>query len=183
LKKLHEWLSDHPIVALVDKDFLGKVIAIRKAAFEKAAAKIAEDDTKLGAGNWVGKYLFLQVLHAIIDNEDNKRSFIRRADLPPFCVSVENQKFMVLSGPRLLRHGTIQISIQQPRLCQMSTLILLYKRLFLMNVLLMCQHLECHQLHRRNYGNLVCFSSQRKAQFAAVLYVMKDTQGQILQCS
>ncbi len=80
---------------MADEDFLGKVIAIRKAAFEKAAAKIAEDDAKLGAGNWVGKYPFLRVLHATIDNEDNKRSFIRRADLPPGRMSVENQKSVV----------------------------------------------------------------------------------------
>ncbi len=72
LTKLHQWLSDHPIVAKADKDFLGKVVSIPKAPFDNAAAKIAEDDAKLGAGKWVGKYPFLQVLHVVIDNEDSK---------------------------------------------------------------------------------------------------------------
>ncbi len=139
LKNLHEWLYDHPPIALADEDFLGKVVAIRKAAFKNTATKIAEDDAKLGAGNWVVKYPFLRVLHAIIDNEDNKNpSSAVLTFLLDVCL-LKTRRSWLLSGPRLLRHRTIQISIQQPRPCQTSTPILLYQRLFLMNLLLICQ--------------------------------------------
>ncbi len=72
LTKLHDWLCLHPIVASADNNFLAKVVFIWKNAYEKAAAEAEQDDAKLGAGNWVGKYPFLRVLHAVIDNDASR---------------------------------------------------------------------------------------------------------------
>ncbi len=71
------------------------MVAIRKHASQKAADETARDDAKLSAGNWVGKYPFLRVLHAIIDNEDIKGSFLRRVVLPSGHMAIENRVHIV----------------------------------------------------------------------------------------
>ena len=95
MTKLPEWLGNHPILANADKDFLAKVVSIRKNAFQKAADETSQNDEKLAAGKWVGKYPFLRVLHAIIDNEDIKGSFLRRAELPSGRMAIENRAHIV----------------------------------------------------------------------------------------
>jgi hypothetical protein len=95
LTKLHDWICNHPILANVDNDFLAKVVAIRKSASHKAADETSRDDAKLAAGNWVGKYPFLRVLHAIIYNEDIKGSCLCRVELPSGHMAIENSVHIV----------------------------------------------------------------------------------------
>ena len=92
---MHDWLCNHPILANADKDFLAKVVSIRKNAFQKAADETSQNDEKLAAGKWMEKYPFLRVLHAIIDNEDIKGSFLRRAELPSGRMAIENRAHIV----------------------------------------------------------------------------------------
>ena len=101
LIKLHEWLCDHPILADADNDFLTKVVSIRKSGFQKSADETDQGNAKLAAGNWVGKYPFLRMLHAIIDNEEIKAMFLRRAELPSGRMAVENRLHIVLVWTRI----------------------------------------------------------------------------------
>ena len=64
-------------------------------ACQKAADETSKINAKLAAGNWVGKYPFLSVLHAIFDNNDIKGSFLCREELLSGRIAIENRIHIV----------------------------------------------------------------------------------------
>ena len=92
-----EWLVANPIVAAAEVAFIRATIAHRIAVAERALLQQPTDgapasSSNSGTGNWIGKYPFLRLIHAIIDDNDIKAAYIRRLILPSGRMAVENRR-------------------------------------------------------------------------------------------
>jgi hypothetical protein len=85
--KATEWLLNNPIVAPDEVAFIRVTIAHRISVVERNAATAA---TK--GSSWVGKYPYLRLIHAIVDDVDIKAAYKRRLDVPNGRMAVENRK-------------------------------------------------------------------------------------------
>ena len=98
-KQLNKWLCDHLIAAEEDVSFLRKVIAERIGNAEQAKKDGEWESDQLNAGKkeakykkWSGKYPYLRLIHALIDDPAIKRAYIHRDQLPAGRMQVENRK-------------------------------------------------------------------------------------------
>jgi hypothetical protein len=95
--KATEWLVANPIVAAAEVAFIRATIAHRIAVAERAqlqpdAPSVPPAVSNSGTGNWVGKYPFLRLIHAIVDDNDIKAAYIRRLEVPSGQMAVENRR-------------------------------------------------------------------------------------------
>jgi hypothetical protein len=99
-EKVMQYLCDHPISAARDISFLRAEILKRKDAAKDAEKEAATEKRLLAeAGDkgakkyksWTGKYPYLRLIHAIVDNDDIKRAFIHHNDVPSGRMAVENR--------------------------------------------------------------------------------------------
>jgi hypothetical protein len=98
-KKLLKYLCDHPISAASEVAFLRAEISKRKetaaAAMEEAAAEKrlldAADASAKKYKSWSGKLPYLRLIHTIVDNDNIKRAYIHRNDIPSGRMAVENR--------------------------------------------------------------------------------------------
>ena len=110
-KELMRWLEEYPISAAEDISFLRATVAERKTAAEDATnksaaqirklqgdattgteAKSTTDDKKNKHKNWTGRYPYLRLMHALVDNDEIKSAYIHRDDAPSGRMTVENRK-------------------------------------------------------------------------------------------
>ena len=85
MKKATDWLIDNPIVADDDVAFIKTTISHHVSVavrVELQAGVPSQSLSNSGGGNWVGKYPYLHLIHAIID--DNKPK-IKPAPMPMPC--------------------------------------------------------------------------------------------------
>ena len=93
MKKSTEWLIGNPIVAEEEVAFIKKTILDRVSVSERAGLEGVPSlpSSKSGGGNWVGKYPYLRLIHAIIDDNDIKTAYLRRLHIPGGRMAVENR--------------------------------------------------------------------------------------------
>ena len=93
VKKSTEWLIGNPIVAEEEVAFIKKTILDRVSVSERAGLEGVPSlpSSKSGGGNWVGKYPYLRLIHAIIDDNDIKTAYLRRLHIPGGRMAVENR--------------------------------------------------------------------------------------------
>ena len=93
VKKSTEWLIGNPIVAEEEVAFIKKTILDRVSVSEHAGLEGVPSlpSSKSGGGNWVGKYPYLRLIHAIIDDNDIKTAYLRRLHIPGGRMAVENR--------------------------------------------------------------------------------------------
>ena len=91
LPKIQEWLEENPIVNAIDIAFLKDTVASRKEGAEAARKEDAEDNARLGAGNWNSEAC-MRLIHALVDHDDLKAKFLNRLNLPAGRSSVENRE-------------------------------------------------------------------------------------------
>jgi hypothetical protein len=93
------YLCDHPISTARDVSFLQAEILKRKDAAKEAEKEAAIEKRLLaevadkGAKKyklWTGKYPYLQLIHAIVDNDDIKHAYIHCNNIPSGRMAVEN---------------------------------------------------------------------------------------------
>ena len=100
--KLMTWLQDHPIVAARDVAFLKNEVSNRKRTAinaEKESEKEVEQLVAVdGAGgvkkkykSWSGRLPYLRLIHALIDHDNIKATYVRRGDIPSGRMAVENR--------------------------------------------------------------------------------------------
>ena len=87
------WLSKHPITVEEDIASIKKIIAEQKNVAEMAMAEKASKTRDLlsSSANWIGKYPILHLIHALVDHDEIKRSFLTCHDLTRGCISIENR--------------------------------------------------------------------------------------------
>lgn len=98
-KKLLKYLCEHPICAADEVAFLKAEISKRKKAAEEATKEAASEKSALEAADaaankfksWTGKLPYLRLIHAIVDDEEIKRAYIHRNDIPSGRMSIENR--------------------------------------------------------------------------------------------
>lgn len=95
--KASEWLLNNPIVAPDEVAFIRATIAHRISVAERANIVVQPVSTNAATAatkgsSWVGKYPYLRLIHAIVDDVDNKAAYKRRLDVPNGRMAVENRK-------------------------------------------------------------------------------------------
>jgi hypothetical protein len=95
--KATEWLLNNPIVAPDEVAFIRATIAHRISVAERANIVVQPVSTNAATAatkgsSWVGKYPYLRLIHAIVDDVDIKAAYKRRLDVPNGRMAVENRK-------------------------------------------------------------------------------------------
>ena len=93
------WLVDNPIVAADEVAFIRRTISHRILVAERAglqsaggALPVPAASSNVGTGNWIGKYPYLRLMHAIIDNPEIKAAYKTRLHVPNGRLAIENRK-------------------------------------------------------------------------------------------
>lgn len=90
-QKILKWLDDHPIVGDEDVAFITATFdSVKKDAIESVAAMATETEL-LGEKAWTGQVPYLRLIHCLIDNDDIKRAYHSRNDIPPGRLHLENR--------------------------------------------------------------------------------------------
>ena len=89
-EKAEEWLNNHPINDPNDVAFL-KAEIFKQRSLVQAAHDAKQAETDALEKQWRGKYPFLRLIHCIVDNDDAKRAFLQRNNLPSDRLSIENR--------------------------------------------------------------------------------------------
>ena len=77
VKKTTDWFIDNPIVADDDVAFIKTTISHHVSVAEHVGLQAgvpSQSSSNSGGGNWAGKYPYLHLIHAIIDDNDIKTS-------------------------------------------------------------------------------------------------------------
>jgi hypothetical protein len=92
----HVWLSQHPITGEDDFLFIKRTIAeLTHSAVSAERVRACEKSVLVSSeSNWIGKYLMLCLIHALIDHDETKRAFHTCHNLPGGCMEVENRNKM-----------------------------------------------------------------------------------------
>jgi hypothetical protein len=98
-KKLLKYLCDHPISGSCDVTFLRAEISKRREAAVDAAKELISEKRQLDIADaaakkyksWTGKHPYLRLMHAIVDDDNIKRAYIHRNDVPSGRMAVENR--------------------------------------------------------------------------------------------
>ena len=90
--KATEWLTENPIIGDKEVAFIRGTIAIRIEVAERAgrAAVTPTASSNSGGGSWIGKYPHLRLIHSIIDDNDIKRAYLARLNVPSGRMALEN---------------------------------------------------------------------------------------------
>ena len=94
--KATEWLEANPIAADDEIAFIHHTIQHRinvaeRAALPDATTSLAAPTSNGGTGNWIGKYPHLRLIHAVIDDNEIKRAYLNRLNVPSGRMAVENR--------------------------------------------------------------------------------------------
>ncbi len=97
--KLMKWLEDHPIAAADDVSFLKKEVASMKRVVLNAAREKNKEQEKMSDldgtaskyKSWNGRIPYLRLIHALIDHDDIKVTYIHQGDIPSGRMAVENR--------------------------------------------------------------------------------------------
>ena len=87
MPKILEWLDENPISDPTDIAFLSNKLVEHKA-IAKEAERVA--DYFLDK-QWTGRYPYLRMIHALMDQDDAERLFLARYDLDNIRLQVKNQ--------------------------------------------------------------------------------------------
>ena len=95
--KATQWLEANPIVHDDEVAFIRATISHRIAVAERIVTQPNNDaplpaPSNVGTGIWVGKYPYLRLIHAIIDDNDIKSAYNSRLDLPSGRMAIENRR-------------------------------------------------------------------------------------------
>jgi hypothetical protein len=85
LKKVLQWLEEHPINDSCDREYLLKAID-KRAADEQRAEEQAHFNKR-----WIGPKLILHLIHTLIDHNEIKRAYVARFDIPSDHMVHENR--------------------------------------------------------------------------------------------
>ena len=91
LPKVLMWLSNNPITDYGVIAFLVKTINKWKQAAKNAMIDKASEKGQLER-NWLGRYPYLSLIHALVNNDDIKHAFLSWHDIPSVCLAIENHK-------------------------------------------------------------------------------------------
>ena len=90
-----QWLENNPIVAAHEVAFIRAAIAHRVLVAERLQVAQAENtaaDRPQRGSRWCGKFPYLRLIHAVIDDENIKTAYIRRLHVPGGRMAVENRR-------------------------------------------------------------------------------------------
>jgi len=90
LKKVLQWLEDHPINDSSDKEYLLQAIAERVEAAKAADLERAREQDQFNK-KWIGSEPILRLIHTLIDHDEIKRAYLERFDLPSDRMALENR--------------------------------------------------------------------------------------------
>lgn len=93
LDKLLEWLDKHPITAKADIEYLQKMVSEKKNEVKQADLERKSSGSKNGEqrGNWIGKIPHLRIIHCLVDDDDVKRAYLHRNDIPQGRLHIDNR--------------------------------------------------------------------------------------------
>ncbi len=90
LKKVLQWLDDHPIGDSCDREYLLEAINKRVEAAKLADAQRAQEQSQFNK-KWVGPAPILCLIHTLIDHNKIKRAYLEQFDVPSDCMTLENR--------------------------------------------------------------------------------------------
>ncbi len=90
ISKAQMWLIDNPVTNAVDRAFIISAIEEREAAKAKATLEKSAP-MEMFNKKWVGKEPILRLIHTLIDNDEIKRAYLQRFDLPLDRMVLENR--------------------------------------------------------------------------------------------
>ncbi len=89
LKKVLQWLEDHPINNSCDREYLIKAINERVKTAKAADAQRAQEQAQFNK-IWIGPAPILCLIHTLIDTNEIKRAYLKRFDVPSARMALEN---------------------------------------------------------------------------------------------
>ena len=100
------WLIDNPATNAVDRVFIFSAVEERitanvEATLEKATLENKSLASDMFNKKWVGKEPILRLIHTLVDNDEIKRAYLQRFDLPSDRMVLENRN-TAESGHKLL---------------------------------------------------------------------------------
>jgi len=90
LKKLQMWLNNNPVTDDGERAFLLDAVNERIGASTRAEAEKAVVSALFNK-KWVGKEPILRLIHALVDNNEIKHTYLERFDVPSDRMVIENQ--------------------------------------------------------------------------------------------
>ena len=90
LKKVLQWLEDHPIDDSCDREYLFKAIDERVETAKAADAQRAQEQAQFNK-KWIGPAPILRLIHTLIDHDEIKRAYLKRFDVPSDRMALENR--------------------------------------------------------------------------------------------
>jgi len=90
LTKILRWLDNHPITDRFDRIFLKRALDEFKGnAMSAQSDRLRESDHI--EKKWTGKVPYLRLIHALADNDEVKDAFLKRHDIRPGRMAIENR--------------------------------------------------------------------------------------------
>jgi hypothetical protein len=89
ISKAQMWLIDNPVSNAVDRAFIFSAIEEREEAAK--ANKATSAPMELFNKKWLGKEPILRLIHTVVDNDEIKRAYLQRFDLPSDRMVLENR--------------------------------------------------------------------------------------------
>ena len=84
-------MKDHAITAENDVSFILWAISGCRVVAEAAAEEKSQEASRLSSlSHWIGKYLVLCLIHALVDRDEIKRAFLTCHDLTGGRMEIEN---------------------------------------------------------------------------------------------
>lgn len=91
IPKLIDWLDTHPIAADKDVAFLKATVQIVKEKTVESAKAMAIEAELLGDKAWTGQAPYLRLIHCLVDDDDIKRAYLVRNDIPTGRLALDNR--------------------------------------------------------------------------------------------
>ena len=101
LKKVLQWLEDHPIDDSCDREYLLKAIDERVETAKAADAQRAQEQAQFNK-KWIGPAPILRLIHTLIDHDEIKR---RTSSGLMFHLTAWHLRTETPRKPRHRRHG------------------------------------------------------------------------------
>jgi hypothetical protein len=90
LRKVLQWLEDHPINNSCDREYLFKAIDKRVETAKTVDAQRAQEQAQFNK-KWIGPAPILRLIHTLIDHDEIKRAYLKGFDVPSDHMALENR--------------------------------------------------------------------------------------------
>jgi hypothetical protein len=91
LKKTQDWLNDNPITVEEEVAFLRATVTAEKSKMKMALATANMEAELLSGKSWTGKIPYLRLIHCLVDNDEIKRAYLSRNNIPTGRLHIDNR--------------------------------------------------------------------------------------------